>query len=89
MQFKLSAADIEAARFNEAGADCPGMPFLRFEQFHSVRQGFNEAGADCPGMHCMTASPLTPIPRFNEAGADCPGMRSRQRNYFREARLLQ
>ena len=60
-----------------------------FASISTTCSGFNEAGADCPGMHCMTASPLTPIPRFNEAGADCPGMRSRQRNYFREARLLQ
>ena len=35
--------------FNEAGADCPGMPQLRWIiLFRCAR--FNEAGADCPGM---------------------------------------
>ena len=37
-------------RFNEAGADCPGMLSCSFHW--TWRQGcFNEAGADCPGMH--------------------------------------
>ena len=36
-------------RFNEAGADCPGMLSCSFHW--TWRQGcFNEAGADCPGM---------------------------------------
>ena len=35
--------------FNEAGADCPGMPQLS-QKAMIVILGFNEAGADCPGM---------------------------------------
>ena len=42
-------------RFNEAGADCPGM--LAVVPRHAMRglPGFNEAGADCPGMHTRRA----------------------------------
>ena len=38
-----------AGRFNEAGADCPGMR----RHVPAIAPGamcFNEAGADCPGM---------------------------------------
>ena len=38
-------------RFNEAGADCPGIPALRMPCVaHVLLVGFNEAGADCPGI---------------------------------------
>ena len=42
--------DGRSTGFNEAGADCPGMPD---EMAAALRRpaGFNEAGADCPGMH--------------------------------------
>ena len=36
--------------FNEAGADCPGMPLgFPFRRVYRLLR-FNEAGADCPGM---------------------------------------
>ena len=38
------------ARFNEAGADCPGMPSASTAWTGADSPGFNEAGADCPGM---------------------------------------
>ena len=35
--------------FNEAGADCPGMPPRDWRMHYPITR-FNEAGADCPGM---------------------------------------
>ena len=37
-------------RFNEAGADCPGMRWKRTIRTAESSTSFNEAGADCPGM---------------------------------------
>ena len=36
--------------FNEAGADCPGMPVGAADRLVIYAVRFNEAGADCPGM---------------------------------------
>ena len=44
------------ARFNEAGADCPGM-HVAVSTRVAASNGFNEAGADCPGMHRACGRP--------------------------------
>ena len=36
--------------FNEAGADCPGIPSSDQPGDLGVYASFNEAGADCPGI---------------------------------------
>ena len=64
-----------AERFNEAGADCPGMRAKFLSRTTIGPSSFNEAGADCPGMpnHSVLSSSFIRL-SFNEAGADCPGM---------------
>ena len=44
-----ACADCPLRRFNEAGADCPGMQRGLHRGGRGVAR-FNEAGADCPGM---------------------------------------
>ena len=41
---------FQSRRFNEAGADCPGMPSDFRSGVPVIFASFNEAGADCPGM---------------------------------------
>ena len=40
--------------FNEAGADCPGIPPPLFVLATILPSSFNEAGADCPGIPYRT-----------------------------------
>ena len=61
-------------RFNEAGADCPGIPLRRIRSPPFPIQRFNEAGADCPGIRPSAGIVNTFLGCFNEAGADCPGI---------------
>ena len=61
-------------RFNEAGADCPGIPGSP-PPTGAPRGCFNEAGADCPGIPAAPADIRHGDQKcFNEAGADCPGI---------------
>ena len=83
-EFEPPKKGYDMSCFNEAGADCPGMP-AHCEQAVVPRNGFNEAGADCPGMLHSQARAEHTRRRFNEAGADCPGMRLERRN---DARLF-
>ena len=61
------------ARFNEAGALCPGKgpPPTLFRE--GADRCFNEAGALCPGKGIPPTVSAPPAPGFNEAGALCPG----------------
>ena len=70
---KTQAAYYEKRSFNEAGADCPGMPDPKQEdkpdENASMRPG--QTAPECRS----SVRPTLPTRRcFNEAGADCPGM---------------
>ena len=65
---------LQFGRFNEAGADCPGMQLPNTQDsdtaLASMRPG--QTAPEC----CRNSPPsLLRESSFNEAGADCPGMR--------------
>ena len=53
-QAEAEAGTETGLRFNEAGADCPG---IRIDPAPVCKgpDGFNEAGADCPGIRISHA----------------------------------
>ena len=70
-----AAKSVSRPRFNEAGADCPGMLLEGGREGESHLPASMRPGQTAPEcQHGRTPSPPIPNPRFNEAGADCPGM---------------
>ena len=62
--------------FNEAGADCPGMHFVKAIAKSVIILASMRPGQTAP--ECNHTSKQKRIQQccFNEAGADCPGMRA-------------
>ena len=60
--------------FNEAGADCPGMPAPSCSFHIHVSIASMRPGQTAPECRSWRSSALRYGRRFNEAGADCPGM---------------
>ena len=57
--------------FNEAGADCPGMPNTRRSRAWKAK-GFNEAGADCPGMPIPASAACAAVNASMRPGQTAP-----------------
>ena len=68
-----------ATRFNEAGADCPGMHRIFFQAVGRQKLASMRPGQTAPECTMSMATSKRWKDSFNEAGADCPGMRFRLR----------
>ena len=65
--------------FNEAGADCPGMPSRQGYRFFRQAVASMRPGQTAPECERDIPDVERGGCRFNEAGADCPGMRRTER----------
>ena len=68
---RASIAPCSSKCFNEAGADCPGMPGPPSRE-SCARSGFNEAGADCPGMQAQEKANDNAEPASMRPGQTAP-----------------